>query len=73
MRGEDGVAGRAALIDVRAFGGVLAFLGYFWLVFFSKSKKGLGSSVMRTSRMKTNIQCFPFPRGHRGGSRVIAQ
>jgi hypothetical protein len=78
MGGEEGVAGGAALVGARAFGGVLAFLDLFLLVFFGKLKKGLdpsgpGSSAARTSRMNMNIHCFPFARGHRGGSKVMAQ
>jgi hypothetical protein len=77
MGGEEGVAGGAALVGTRAFDGILAFLDCFWLVFFSRLKKGLDplgpDSVARTSRMNMNIHHFPFARGHRGGSRVMAR
>ena len=66
-----------ALGGTGAFDGILAFFDLFWPFFLSVSKKGLDpsgpdSSVVRISRINTNIHHFPLATGHRGGNRASA-
>jgi hypothetical protein len=72
-KGGAGGAGGAALGGAEAFDSNLTFFDLFWLVFFESSKKGLDSlgpdsSDARTSKINTNIHCFPFTTGQREGS-----
>src|SRR6267142_1757168 len=77
IEGEGDGGWEVALGGAGAFDGILAFLDLFWPFFFNSSKKGLDpsgldSSVMRISKIYTNIHRFPFATGQRGGIRARA-
>jgi hypothetical protein len=71
-------------MGVRATGGgggaeldaSLCFLAERWgqvlgVLFFGRSKKVIGPSPPITSRRNTNITCFPFTTGQRGGNSAM--
>jgi len=75
--GEGDGGWEAALGGAGAFDGTLTFFDLFQPFFFGNSKKGLDplgldSSAVRISKINTNIHCFPFATGQRGGNRERA-